>query len=77
MIPTVQANIVMLRMSTLRQRLQVSRSTIYSWMDPKSNYHDPSFPKPIKLGASAVAWVESEVAGWLEKRIRASRKSTL
>ena len=26
------------------------------------------FPKPVKLGARAVGWVESEVTTWLESR---------
>lgn len=27
------------------------------------------FPKPIKIGARASGWLESEVEAWLEKRI--------
>jgi prophage regulatory protein len=28
-----------------------------------------TFPKPVKLGARAVAWVESEVEEWILARI--------
>lgn len=28
------------------------------------------FPKPVKLGAGRNAWVEAEVLGWIEARIR-------
>jgi prophage regulatory protein len=27
------------------------------------------FPKPVLIGARAVAWVESEVQAWIEQRI--------
>jgi len=31
------------------------------------------FPKPIKLGSRASAWIESEVLQWVQDRIDASR----
>lgn len=34
-----------------------------------SIYRDPTFPKPIKIGPRASAWVESEVIAWIESRI--------
>jgi prophage regulatory protein len=34
---------------------------------------DEGFPKRIKIGIRAVGWVESEVQGWVAKRIEASR----
>ena len=36
-------------------------------------YRDPTFPRPVKLGPRASAWVESEVYAWIESRI-AQRK---
>ena len=43
--------------------------------------HDPrlrtvangSFPQPIRLGARAVGWIESEVDAWIREQIAASR----
>ena len=32
-------------------------------------YTEPSLPKPVKIGARAVAWVEDEVRDWIEARI--------
>ncbi len=40
----------------------LSRSTIYAMMA------QGTFPQPIKLGARAVGWPESEIAAWLEAR---------
>lgn len=31
--------------------------------------NDGEFPKPIKIGKRAVAWLDSEIRQWLERRI--------
>ncbi|TVP12301.1 helix-turn-helix transcriptional regulator [Shewanella sp. KCT] len=41
----------------------LGRSTIYNYIA------DETFPKPVSLGARAVAWVESEVQDWILERI--------
>lgn len=46
----------------------LGRSSIWSYCNPRSRYYDPSFPKPVKLGARAVAWRASEVFGWIATR---------
>ncbi len=38
-----------------------------------SIYRDPTFPKPVSIGARAVAWVEEEVDRWIAARIAKSR----
>ena len=43
------------------------RSTIYDKMTCGQ------FPRPVRLGARAVAWVASEVEAWVQARIAASR----
>lgn len=43
----------------------LGRSTIYNYIT------DETFPKPVSLGARAVAWVESEVQDWILERIEA------
>ena len=32
-------------------------------------YETPDFPKAVPIGTRAVAWVEAEVAEWIERRI--------
>lgn len=68
---------------TLIRREQVTAKTglgcsaIYARMtfNPKRpNDYDPTFPKPVKIGARSVAWVESEVDEWINARVEASRK---
>jgi prophage regulatory protein len=36
-------------------------------------YRDQTFPKPVKIGARAVAWVESEIDDWIAAQIAKSR----
>lgn len=66
-----------LRRRQLEDRTGLSRSTIYSRLNPKSPNYDPTFPKPIELGHGMqnppVGWVESEVDAWLNAQIEKSR----
>lgn len=64
----------LIRLRDLLALTACSRSTVYMRLDPKSPYHDPTFPRPIKLsphanGRGAVAWVESEVQAWIAERM--------
>jgi prophage regulatory protein len=40
------------------------RSSIYQRLR-----RDTSFPRPVKLGASRIAWAESEIRRWMADRI--------
>lgn len=51
-----------LRRRDVEARTGLSRSTIYAMMT------QGTFPKPVRLGARAVGWPESEIAAWLEAR---------
>src|SRR3990167_9283083 len=62
-----------LRMRQLRERLGLSTSITYDRLNPMSPRYDCSFPRPIKLGASAVGWIEEDVCRWIESRIAESR----
>jgi prophage regulatory protein len=51
-----------LRLPQVKQKIGKSRSAIY---------HDISqgtFPKPIRLGARSVGWLESEVEAWIQSK---------
>jgi len=67
-----------LRRKQVEARTGLSRSSIYARLrhNPKRpGDYDPTFPKPISIGAKAVGWIESEIQQWLEQRIEASRKA--
>ena len=71
-----RSHISILRLRDVQGRIKLSRSTIYSWIDPKSKQYKPDFPTPVSLGGGgAIGWVESEIEQWLETQISASRKA--
>ena len=62
------------RMLPLKQVVHytgLSSTTIYDMLDKRSNRYDPSFPVQVKLSKGRVAWMESEVAEWLNDKIAA------
>lgn len=58
----------LLRLSGVKSRTGLGRSHIYALAARGE------FPKPVKLGERASAWVESEVTEWVRSRIRASAR---
>ncbi|MGO3633615.1 helix-turn-helix transcriptional regulator [Psychrobacter sp.] len=64
------------RMLPLKQVIHytgLSSTTIYDMLDRRSKRYDPTFPIQVKLSKGRVAWVESEVAQWLESKIATAR----
>lgn len=57
-----------LRLKDVMEKLKISRSTIYDWINPKSPRYDPTFPKQRRLGMKSVGWLESEIDEWINQR---------
>jgi prophage regulatory protein len=76
MVAQINSALTILRRHQVEARTGLSRSTIYAKMqrNPKrpSDY-DPTFPKPVSLGAKAVGWIEAEIEAWLTAQIEKSR----
>lgn len=53
-----------LRLSDVKERTGLSRSTIYL------NISKNIFPRPISLGVRCVGWLESEIDAWIQNRIQ-------
>jgi prophage regulatory protein len=53
-----------LRFPQVRSRVGLSRSTIYL------KIVNGEFPKPISLGARAVAWLESDIDAWITAQVK-------
>ncbi|MBS0289803.1 MAG: AlpA family transcriptional regulator [Proteobacteria bacterium] len=60
-----------LRLSDVKNLTGLSRSTIYMKIAEKT------FPRPIKLGERAVAWIERDIDAWMEQQIKSSRSKSL
>lgn len=61
-----------LRVKQVKDRIGLSRSTIYDRLNPKSPRYDIGFPKPVSLGGKAVGWLESEVCDWIQGKTSSS-----
>jgi prophage regulatory protein len=74
----IQTALTIIRRKQVEARTGLSRSSIYARLrhNPKrpSDY-DPSFPKPISVGAKAVGWIEAEIDAWLTAQVEKSRKA--
>lgn len=57
-----------LRMRQVSELLNLSKSSIYAKLNEDCKYYDPTFPKPIKLGAAAVGWTHQSLVTWIEGR---------
>jgi prophage regulatory protein len=57
----------LLRWRDVQPRVGICRSQAHALIQ------QGSFPAPIKLGARASAWLETEIDQWIESRITASR----
>ncbi|QTP55853.1 AlpA family transcriptional regulator [Billgrantia sulfidoxydans] len=66
---------VLLKLKQVMERTGLSRSSIYNKLDAKCPHYDPEFPRQVSIGASSVAWVESEVEEWIESCIKKREES--
>ncbi|WP_394546856.1 AlpA family phage regulatory protein [Pantoea ananatis] len=62
------STVKILRMRAVAAKLGIARSTIYDWLNPKSNRYDATFPKQRRLGQQSVGWLETELDQWLLTR---------
>jgi Predicted transcriptional regulator len=58
----------LIRLSEVQRRTGYSKAWIYRLMSQNR------FPQSVKIGIRAIAFVESEIDGWIEQRITESRK---
>ena len=52
------------------QFTSISRAKIYEMINVDSKYHDPTFPKPVRLSESRIGWVALEAHQWIEEKIQ-------
>lgn len=74
----IQSALTIIRRKQVEARTGLSRSSIYARMrqNPKRpGDYDPTFPKPVSVGAKAVGWIEAEVEAWIAAQIQKSRQT--
>jgi prophage regulatory protein len=60
-----------LKIHEVLEMTSLSRATHFAKLNEKSKSYDPDYPKPLKLGARSVGYVEKEVIDWLQARMEA------
>lgn len=50
----------LLKLEQVKQKTGLSKTAIYT---------SPDFPQPVKIGSRSVAWVDSEISDWIERKI--------
>ncbi|THT97703.1 AlpA family phage regulatory protein [Lampropedia puyangensis] len=73
--PKQSDSINLIVLSQVCQKTQLGKTSIYSKINPNSKYHDPSFPRSIRISDARIAWIESELNEWIASKIEASRSS--
>ena len=56
-----------LRRQLVESQTGLSRSKIYDLITRDE------FPRPIKIGARAVGWIEADIAAWINQKIDAAK----
>ncbi len=56
----------LLRLKSVADLTALRKTSIYTYMASKAH----GFPTPVRIGARAVAWRESEVLSWIESRTK-------
>lgn len=62
------STVKILRIPAVTAKTGIARSTIYDWLNPKSDRYDATFPKQRRLGQQSVGWLEAELDQWLLTR---------
>lgn len=57
----------LLRLDAVEHLTGLRKSSIYAYMATKAS----GFPTPVRIGARAVAWRESDVLAWIDQRTEA------
>jgi len=74
----IRSALTIIRRKQVEARIGLSRSSIYARLrkNPKRpGDFDPTFPKPVSVGAKAVGWIEAEIDAWLAAQVEKSRKA--
>lgn len=64
---TTNTQNTLIKLPEVKRRTTLSTSEIYRRLEAGT------FPKQIKLGAKAVAWLEHEVNAWIDDRVAESK----
>ena len=64
-----QSELRVLRLKEVAAKLGIAKSTIYDWLNIKSDRYNASFPQPFKLNSKSIGWLSNEIEAWLLAKI--------
>jgi prophage regulatory protein len=56
----------LIKRQQLLELTNLSNTALFDKLNPKSRYHDPSFPKRVYLSSRTVRWRLGDVLDWIE-----------
>ena len=62
-------------MNRLIRRKEVEKMTGLVKSSIYLKIKEGDFPKPIKIGLRAIAWLEADIAGWIAAKVEKSKKA--
>lgn len=68
-----KSDIVFLQIEDVMRKTNLSKTSIYDYMNQKHKLYDPTFPTQVTIGNRAVGWLASEVDEWVQAKISKSR----
>jgi prophage regulatory protein len=48
--------------------LGIHINTLRDWINSKSTRHDPTFPKPVRLGKGSIGFRVGDIERWVDTR---------
>ncbi len=57
-----------LRADHAAEKCGFSKSMLWAKVNPNNRRYDAEFPRPVRLSARAVAWLDSELDEWISRR---------
>ena len=72
---TPRSSMRILSVNETADRLNIGRSTLYSWLSRRSRHFKPELPQPVHMGCST-GFVEHEIDGYIFGLMRARGGAT-
>lgn len=66
----------LLRLADVLKILSISKAYHFALLNKNSKSYDPTYPKPISIGARSVRYSEGEVLAWIQTKKEEGRNET-
>lgn len=60
--------LAVLRAKQVAEKVGVSRSTLWNWVNPKSRHYNPDFPQPFTVSGNVTGWRNTDIDAYINKQ---------